>query len=81
MNTLKTSWQDMLIAIGSWILALSLIPSIIELKTPDWKTCLITAPILTSFVISFYTLNLKNSAMATFAAAFCWWILLYQSLA
>jgi len=71
-------WQDLVIGIGNWIFAISLLPSIFGKNKPAWSTSLITAIVLLSFAYCFYTMGYLGSMAATITTAICWSILFLQ---
>ena len=74
------SWQDMVIAIGSWIFIVALLPSIFSQNKPDVKTSIMTAVVLTVYGFVFFTLGLIFSAISGMGTAVCWWILFIQKI-
>ncbi len=76
-----TNWQDILIAVGSVLFTIALIPAILSpLKKPPISTSLLTGSVLWSYVLAFGSLGLWYSAFTTVATASCWTILFFQSL-
>lgn len=72
-------WQDILITIGSWIFAIALVPSILNRTSkPALSSSLITASILTIYVVVYASLRFWGSAASTALVAAAWWILAYQ---
>ncbi len=71
-------WQDVLIMIGGFGFAIALIPAVWGRAKPPKSTCLLTATILTSYIIAFATLGLWLAAISTSLTAMMWWILLIQ---
>ena len=71
-------WQDVVIMVGCFGLAVALLPSIFSKAKPARSTCLLSAVILTAFTVSFGTLGLWLSTAAEAVAALCWYILLIQ---
>ena len=73
-------WQDWIFSIGQWCFSIALIPSIIGKSVIPISTSGLTAVVLTSFVVAFFTLNLTCSAWSTTVSALCWWILLVKAV-
>ena len=73
------AWQDIVFSIGSWVFALALVPSILS-KTdkPALSSSLLTASILTLYVVTYASLEFVTSAISGGAVAIAWWILAYQ---
>jgi len=71
-------WQDLVFFAGSWIFIISLIPTIRGKQKPEFSTSVTTTIILLIFSISYLTLGLLLSAIATVGTATCWGILAYQ---
>lgn len=72
-------WQDVVLAIGGWLFAFALLPSLLRSNTkPARETCLLTAGVLTVFVVVYVSLGLMLAMVSTAATALCWWILLAQ---
>ena len=73
-------WQDYVIAIGSWLFIIALIPTIISKEKPALTTSLLTASVLTSYVLCFSSLGMLMSAISGAGTALCWWILAFQKM-
>lgn len=73
-------WQDLVLTIGSWILNLSLIPTIRGKQKPELSTSIPYATILSIFVFTFLSLDLKLTAITTLFGALGWIILAFQRL-
>ena len=73
-------WQDIVIFIGQFLLAVALIPSILSDKKPSWSTSLLTAIVLSVFAVCFYTLKLYGAMIAVLLGVLTWVILLVQVL-
>ncbi len=71
-------WQDLIFSVGSWIFIVSLIPTIRGKQKPELSTSVVTTIVLVFFAISYLTLGLLLSALATLGTATCWGILVYQ---
>lgn len=70
----------MVLTLGSFALALSLLPAIVKRQPPPALTCGLTGGILAAYVPTFLTLGLAVSAVAVGASALAWGVLLYQAL-
>lgn len=68
-------WQDIVLMIGGFIFAPSLIVSIVKDAEIPLMTSLPTAIVLTAFVLCYVTLKLRLAAFATALTAICWYIL------
>jgi len=73
-------WQDYVLAIGNWLFAIALIPTIIGKDKPAFSTSIMTSVILTIFAFCYFSLGLKWGAMAMGFGALAWWILTIQRL-
>lgn len=71
-------WQDWVFSIGSWIFVASLIPTIRGKQKPELSTSAISTVVLAIFSLSYLSLSLTLSALATLATTICWAILAYQ---
>ena len=71
-------WQDWVFSIGSWIFVIALIPTIRGKSKPELSTSIVTAIILSSFALTYFTLRLWFSAFSTILTASCWYILAAQ---
>ncbi len=76
----KVIWQDVVLMIGGFIFAPSLIVSIVNNVKIPIATSLPTALVLTAFVWCFTTLKFRLAALATSLTAICWYILLIMAL-
>lgn len=74
----KFSWQDIVLMIGGFIFAPSLVMSIITKSDIPIATSLPTAIVLTAFVICYFTLKLRLAAIASMLTAICWYILAFM---
>jgi hypothetical protein len=73
------SWQDALIAVGNFLMAAALIPSIRSRdEKPPLASSVPTAMFLTSFGVAFLTLGLWLAMAGVWSGAVCWWILAWQ---
>ena len=73
----RFSWQDVVLMIGGFIFAPSLIVSIIEGAKIPILTSIPTAIVLTVFVVCYITLKLRLAALATSLTALCWYIIVF----
>lgn len=71
-------WQDIVITIGCFLLALSTIPSITSNNKPPRSTCMGFVIILIAFAVSFATIDLWLSTLGAIAQSIAWGILLFQ---
>jgi hypothetical protein len=73
------SWQDVLIAVGNFLMAAALIPSIrSHNEKPPLFTSVSTAAFLSSFGVAFLTLGLWLAMAGVWSGAVAWWILAWQ---
>lgn len=72
-------WQDVVMTLGQFIFAFSLIPTIKAKQKPAWTTCLMSSIVLTIYVPTLWSLNLHISVAATVLVAIGWWTLFFQS--
>lgn len=72
------SWQDIVISGGSLIITLSLIPTVLGKEKPAPTNSLITAILLTIFVVAFASLSLWFTAIVNVFTATLWYILFFQ---
>jgi len=73
-------WQDIVMAIGGFGLALGLMPSVIGKDKPAKSSCAITGGILTIYVVAMATLGLYFTPIIIGITATVWWVLLYQQV-
>ena len=76
----KVIWQDIVLMIGGFIFAPSLIVSIVNNVEMPIATSLPTALVLTAFVGCYITLKLRLAAIATSLTAICWFVLFFMVL-
>jgi hypothetical protein len=72
------TWQDVVIAVGQFVFAAALIPSVRGRQKPALTSSLITATGLTVFGICFATLGLWLSVAGVWTSAAMWWVLAWQ---
>ncbi|MEX0916965.1 MAG: hypothetical protein WDZ90_00330 [Candidatus Paceibacterota bacterium] len=77
---LLSTWQDWVLAAGQLSFAVALVPSILSKHKPSAWTSALTALVLTTFVVVFFTLGLLYGAITSGVVAVCWYILLFQKL-
>lgn len=75
---LPTLWQDWVLFIGQLLFFIALIPSIASPHKPSVWTSLITAGVLTSFAIVFWSLSLLLGAVTAGLVAAGWYVLFFQ---
>jgi hypothetical protein len=71
-------WQDIVLAIGSLLLAVALVPTLRSAHKPALWTCLITATCLGLFAVVYGSLALWYSTGTTALTSGLWWTLAYQ---
>ena len=76
----KVIWQDIVLMIGGFIFAPSLVISIINHTIIPIGTSLPTALALTAFVVCYITLKLRLAAFGTILTTICWYILFFMAL-
>jgi len=72
------SWQDMVLMVGNIIFVISLFPSILTKNKPSIWTSILSAVVLYIFVITYISLSLWGSAIATLIVSILWTILAIQ---
>lgn len=80
MIGLMHGWQDIVLALGSFILAAALIPSVISEHKPALWTSTLTCAVLAAFAITYASLSLWYAACTTTITALLWAILAVQRL-
>lgn len=73
-------WQDYVLAAGSVIFALALLPAVLGPGSPPASTSGTTAGVLYSFAVVDVTLGLTFTALTTVATALLWTTLLIQKV-
>jgi hypothetical protein len=71
-------WQDVVFTIGQIIFLVAFIPTIRGKNKPELSTSTITSIILVVFVLTYLTLNLWGSAIASTGMAIAWATVAYQ---
>ena len=74
------SWQDAVIGVGQLIFIAALIPMIKSRKKPPLSTSVPTAIVLSIFSITFTTLSLWLTALASMASAITWAVIAIQEV-
>ena len=75
-----TCWQDLILMVGNFIIALALIPTVLSKHKPEPLTSFLDGLVLTAFAIVFFSLGLYCGAIAVSVSALLWFILLAQVL-
>ena len=73
-----TVWQDYALAIGQWIMAISLIPMLFAKEKPPLWTSVPTSVILFVFGFTYFTLSLWWATVSGISAGILWLILVVQ---
>jgi len=71
-------WQDIVLMVGGFIFAPSLVFSIVSRADIPMTTSLPTAIVLAAFVVCYASLKLWLAAFATTLTSICWFILVFQ---
>lgn len=71
-------WQDYVIAVGSIIFVIALIPSVLGKHKPALSTSLLTGTVLLVFAMTYLTLSLWFAAITTTLTATLWYVLAVQ---
>lgn len=71
-------WQDYVLAVGAFLLAAALVPSIRSQSKPALSTSLLTGSVLVLFTVTFVSLQLWISAFAELLSVIMWAILAVQ---
>jgi len=71
-------WQDIVLSVGSWIFTIALIPSVLSKDKPALSSSVMTASVLTIYVVVYITLSLSMSAASTALVAAMWYTLAIQ---
>ena len=74
------SWQDLVVGVGSAVITLSLIPTVLAEEKPALATSLITGTILAIFAITFFTLELWLTAAVNVFTSLLWFTLFFQKV-
>lgn len=74
------TWQDIVLAVGSLIFAIALIPSVISEHKPALSTSILTAAVLAVFTATYATLSLWYATTTTGLTAIIWGVLAFQKI-
>jgi hypothetical protein len=74
------NWQDIVIAVGSLVFAIALLPSVLGKDKPALSTSIMTGTVLVVFMLVYATLDLWYATFTTFLAAALWITLAVQKL-
>jgi hypothetical protein len=74
-------WQDWTIAIGQFLFALALLPSIYSIEKPALWTCFMTASLLFVFGGVYFSLGLYIAVLSVLLCGAMWSVLLFQKRA
>ena len=66
------NWQDWVFSIGSWIFALSFVPSFRKKQYPAVGTSLMTGSVLAVFMLAYISLGLHLTAISNLITTSCW---------
>ena len=72
-------WQDVVFGVGGFVFAASLVPTIRARQKPAPSTCLLTAGVLTAYLLALGTLGLWLGTASTSMTALAWYVLAWQS--
>ena len=71
-------WQDYVIAVGSIIFIIALMPTVLSKEKPHLSTSLMTGTVLMVFAITYLTLRLWFAAITTALTSLQWFVLAVQ---
>ncbi|HVX24356.1 MAG TPA: hypothetical protein VG992_03380 [Candidatus Saccharimonadales bacterium] len=71
-------WQDYVIAVGSILFIIALMPSVLGKNKPALSTSVMTGSVLMVFAITYTTLHLWFAGITTALTAIQWFILAIQ---
>ncbi len=71
-------WQDIVIFVGQWIFVIAIIPTILGREKPALSTSIVTGTVLVIFALTYATLDLLLSAVASSIISAAWFILAVQ---
>lgn len=74
-------WQEVVFLVGGIAFAMALIPSVIGPMKPAPATSALSAGILLTYIVAFWTLGQEWSALGAAASAVLWIVLLVQAFA
>lgn len=76
-----TAWQDLVFGAGSLVFVVALLPSVFSKHKPALSTSVLTALVLYTFAVTYFTLGFYISAAITLTTALVWTILAVQRFA
>ncbi len=71
-------WQDIVLAVGSLVFSIALIPSLRSKDKPAFATSVVTFLVLITFAITYMTLSFWFSTVAIAINALTWLVLAIQ---
>jgi hypothetical protein len=71
-------WQDIVLAIGSWIFIVALVPALIGKDKPPVSSSALTGAVLAVYVMVYLTLHLWISVASTTILSIAWLTLAVQ---
>ena len=71
-------WQDIVLSVGMWIFVIALIPTLRGKEKPALSTSIVTSAVLAVFVLTYATLELWLSTIASAVIAVLWFVLAAQ---
>jgi hypothetical protein len=74
------SWQDVVLALGGFVLATALVPALRAAEKPPLRTSFITGSVLAAFTVTLGTLGLWLATVPTAVQAVGWLYLGWQRL-
>jgi len=77
-NMTNWIWQDYILAIGSFLLSIALIPSLISPNKPHWHTSLLTTVVLAAFCLVYATLEMDLALISGIIVTAMWLALFLQ---
>ena len=66
------TWQDIVLAVGSWIFIFALFPSLFSKDKPPVSTSVLTGSVLLIYTVVYFTLHLWLSVASTGLLAVAW---------
>ncbi len=76
MATVK--WQDPVLASGSLVFIIALVPSLVSTKKPALSTSVLTGTVLAAFAAVYASLSLWFTTITTSVTSICWLVLALQ---
>ena len=74
------TWQDYVLAAGSWIFLIALIPAIRGKEKPPVSTSIVTGTVLAVYALVYATLGLWISVVSTSFMSLAWFTLAVQKM-